>query len=262
MNMYPVPADHEHGNDHVYDPENLEKRMSKLNGKNLAMLGSSITYGYGSGGISFAEMIAARNSCHVHKQAISGTTLAYVPEREDTHPEISYVRQLLDHFGKEEHPDAFVVQLSTNDASKNIPLGDISGSLDENDFDQGTVTGAMEFILAWIRRNFDCPVVFYINAFLDRGYLEHTAAMHPEYPSDTDRAEQNLIVFYEQMIARLYELQEKWHFGIADLWNDDTMRNLPYAQKDTYMNDPIHPMKSGYLFYYVPAIEKALEEML
>ena len=46
-----------------------------LQGKHIVFLGSSVTYGSASGGVSFADFIAARNGCTVTKEAVSGTTL-------------------------------------------------------------------------------------------------------------------------------------------------------------------------------------------
>ncbi len=258
--MYRLPETPEQGNSEMYDPVNLESTRSPLNGKTIAALGSSITYGYGSGGIAFPEMIAKIDDCRVIKQAISGMTLACVPERPETHPEGSYVRQLTEKIDPEEHIDAFIVQLSTNDAQKGIETGVISDSFASSEQDQRTIIGATEFILAYIRERWNCPVVFYINARLDRTYLEHFAAQHPENSIPVDKAYQNLVVNYEEMIRSLYELQKKWHFRIADLWNAEEIMTVSPEIRDRLMNDPIHPKKAGYLFWYVPEIERCLYE--
>ena len=256
--MYRMPETAGMANSEIYDPENLEASSSELSGKTFAALGSSITYGYGSGGIAFPEMIAMTDSCRFIKQAISGMTLAYDPDRPETHPEGSYVRQLLDLIDPSEKIDGFVVQLSTNDAQKGIVTGKISDSFDSEDQDPSTITGAMEFILAYIRETWNCPVVFCINAYLDRAYIEHFANKHPEFPVDPDKACHDLIDSYEEMIGILFELQKKWHFEIADLWNNEEIQNASFEVKDLLMNDVIHPRKAGYLFWYVPEIRKCL----
>ena len=48
---------------------------------------------------------------------------------------------------KNEKFDAFACQLSTNDASKEMPIGELSSSENLEDFDTQTVTGAMEYII-------------------------------------------------------------------------------------------------------------------
>ena len=256
--MYRKPETAEMANSEMYDPENLQTHESELSGKTFAALGSSITYGYGSKAVAFPEMIARMDICRFIKQAISGMTLAYDPSRPETHPEGSYVRQLLDQIDAAEKIDGFVVQLSPNDAQKGIPAGTISDSFEPKDQDPATITGAMEFILAYIKETWNCPVVFYINAYLDRAYIEHFAQTHPEFPVDIEKACHDLLDNYEEMIRILYELQKKWHFEIADLWNNDEIRNASFEEKDLLMNDVIHPRKAGYLFWYVPEIRKCL----
>lgn len=80
----------------------------ELTGKTVIFLGSSVTYGSASGGISFADMMAKELNFHCIKEAVSGTTLADLDET-------SYVSRLkrLDPATK---ADLLICQLSTNDA--------------------------------------------------------------------------------------------------------------------------------------------------
>lgn len=48
---------------------------SPLAGKQIIFLGSSVTYGASSKGVSFADYIGVRNDCEIVKEAVSGTTL-------------------------------------------------------------------------------------------------------------------------------------------------------------------------------------------
>ena len=99
--------------------ENVElKQNSVLNGKTVIFLGSSVTYGYGSMGVSFVDYLEAADGIIPIKEAVSGTTLADRNEK-------SYVSRLK-RINPELKPDAFVCQLSTNDATKGIPLGSVS----------------------------------------------------------------------------------------------------------------------------------------
>ena len=79
-------------------------------GKHLIFLGSSVTYGSASGGVSFADFISRRNGCAITKEAVSGTTL--VDEGEDSY--ISRLKKL----DKSIPADLFICQLSTNDATQ------------------------------------------------------------------------------------------------------------------------------------------------
>ncbi len=177
-------------------------------------LGSSVTYGSATGGRSFVEEIAALYPIAYNKQAISGTTL--VDNGAD-----SYVQRLVSRFDPNVAPDRLIVQLSTNDASQNKPLGTVSSSKNSADFDKTTIIGAMEFIIAYAKETWDCPVAFYTN---------------PKY----DNAN------YEKMIEALYELQEKWDIMIMDFYYYVDMEELPAATLNSYMSDSIHPNATGY----------------
>lgn len=177
-------------------------------------LGSSVTYGSATGGRSFVEEIAALYPIAYNKQAISGTTL--VDNGAD-----SYVQRLVNCFDPTVAPDRLIVQLSTNDASQNKPLGTVSDSKNSADFDQTTVIGAMEFIIAYAKETWDCPVAFYTN---------------PYYNNAT----------YEKMIDALYQLKEKWGIMIFDFYYYMDMEELPAATLSSYMADSIHPNATGY----------------
>ena len=67
---------------------------------------------------SFAEYIAVRNCTYV-KEAVGGTTLA-------DNDKTSYIQRMLHNIDPNAQFDAFICQLSTNDASNAIPLGNCS----------------------------------------------------------------------------------------------------------------------------------------
>lgn len=177
-------------------------------------LGSSVTYGSATGGRSFVEEIAALYPIAYNKQAISGTTLV-------DNGANSYVQRLVSRFDPTIAPDRLIVQLSTNDASQNKPLGAVSDSKNSADFDQTTVIGAMEFIISYAKETWNCPVAFYTN---------------PYYNNAT----------YEKMIDALYDLQEKWGIMIFDFYYYVDMEELPSATLSSYMADSIHPNATGY----------------
>ena len=86
--------------------------------------------------------------------------------------------------------DALVVQLSTNDATRDKPLGEISDSRQREDFDTSTIIGAMEAIIARANERWGCPVIFYTGTWFDNE-------------------------LYGEMVEALYKLQEKW--GIDEI---------------------------------------------
>lgn len=197
-----------------------------LKGKTVIFLGSSVTYGAASLGESFADDLSARLQCNVVKEAVSGTTLS------TTRPN-SYVTRL-DNI-KTRQADLFICQLSTNDASQKKPLGEVTDSERMEDFDTDTVAGAMEYIIAYAKDKWDCPVVFYTN---------------PKYDSDE----------YAAMVELLYEIRDKWGIGVIDLWTE--LPEITEEERALYMADAIHPTRAGYLEWWTPVMEKDIIEMM
>lgn len=214
-----------------YDVDNVGALAdSPLAGKRICYLGSSVTYGARANGVSFVEYLSARNSCEYVKEAVSGTTL--VDENED-----SYIHRMLNNIDSDEKFDAFVCQLSTNDATKKLPLGEISDSRELDSFDTQTIIGAMEYVIVYARQTWDCPVVFYTGT---------------KYESQE----------YQAMVDALLKLQEKYGIGVINLWDDEEMNAVSKREYLRYMYDPIHPTKAGYLDWWVPKMESYLYEYL
>ena len=117
----------------------------ELKDKTVLFLGSSVTYGSASGGVSFADRMAEELHFHCIKEAVSGTTLADLDET-------SYVARL-----KKLDPklavDLLICQLSTNDASQGIPLA--------------KTEDAIRTILEYTKATFGCPVVFYTGTYFE-----------------------------------------------------------------------------------------------
>ncbi len=111
---------------------------------NIIFLGSSVTYGSASGGISFADYLCERNGFTMIKEAVSGTTLADIDEQ-------SYVSRLkaLD----VDECDLFVCQLSTNDANLKLPINEVEEAVD--------------FIIDYVKNKWKCQIAFYTNPRYD-----------------------------------------------------------------------------------------------
>lgn len=205
------------------------KEDSPLKDKTVIFLGSSVTFGYGSFGVSFSDYLEKSDGIVAIKEAVSGTTLVDVKSN-------SYVSRMKT-IDKNIQADAFVCQLSTNDATKKMPLGEISEGFDLEDFDTDTVAGAIEYIIAYAKSTWHCPVVFYTQA---------------KYDSD----------HYGKMVDLLLEIQKKWDITVIDFWNDEEINKLTEEQKEIYLIDHIHPTKAGYKEWWLSEFQETLYELI
>lgn len=224
------------GNLDEYAVENFTTlENSPLQGKTFFWLGSSVTLGSNSLNESMADYIAKKYDCVCIKEAVSGTTLA-------TYKKNSYVERLIAYLNSDDRVDqvdAVIVQLSTNDQYKPESFGVVTANdvRDLSEFDASTTFGAMEYIIATVKENWDCPVFFYANP-----------------PTDYSS--------YMTMVLGLYDIAAKWDIEVIDMFMDVEFLNLPTEeQRDLWMSDKIHPTKAGYRDWWLPKFEEALLEL-
>lgn len=229
-----VPAGTEVPTGYDYTVKKLDEPDSSdpLSGLHIIWIGSSVTYGAQAGGhYSMVDAIQDNHPGTVcEKYAISATTLV--------NDSISSYVNRLKLIPKDKTPDLIVVQLSTNDATTGKPFGEISDSFDLKDFDDTTIAGAIETIIAYAKETFDCPVAFYSGSYCEK----------ENYP---------------EMVELLLQIQEKWGIGVSDLFNNEEMTAIYGTDVyDTYMHDEVHPFRKGYVEWWTPAIEKDLSDFL
>ena len=128
---------------------------------------------------------------------------------------------MLSNWDKNAKVDTLIVQLSTNDVSQNIARGTISDTKNPEDIDNTTTLGAIEYIIAYAKKTWNCEVVFYTN---------------PKYNNAQ----------YKSLVEDLYQIQEKWGIGIVDFYNYKDMDPLSDETLASYMADAIHPNAMGY----------------
>ena len=215
------------GNADEYNMDTVDRlEDNPLEGKRVLFLGSSVTFGSASRQQGIPEYFGARFGCEYTKEAVSGTTLV-------DNGRGSYVQRLINNVDKSKDYDLMICQLSTNDATNNLPLGEISDSKNLEDFDTSTIVGAMEYIICYAKTAWDCDVMFYTGSRYD------------------SRA-------YAKMVEQVLLLEEKWGIEVLDLWNSDEFNNIPTTARKLYMNDDIHPTKAGYRNWWCPEIERQL----
>lgn len=212
------------GNRPEYSLKNAgEVKDSPLSGMHILYLGSSVTNGSASMGLSFADYLSARSSATFVKEAVNGTTLV--------EGDGSYIERLE---AVEGEFDLLICQLSTNDATRGLPLG--TPTLTDNP-DKSTVCGAIEYIILYARERWNCPVVFYTGSY---------------YESEN----------YSAMVDALFEISELYDIGVIDLYTDPEFNDISDSDRALYMADPIHPTRAGYLKWWTPRMEEYLFDFL
>lgn len=219
---------YQYGNARQYSLENQSYNGdSPLSGQTIGFLGSSITYGAFAHGVSFVDYLQVCDGVNVTKSAISGTTLAGTEKD-------GYLQRLKDDFDPQTRWDLFVCQLSTNDTRQGKQLGTISNG---KDFDLETTLGAIEYLSAYVKKTFECPLVFYTCALTQ--------------PNQE----------YEHLIEMTQKLANKDGFQVIDLYHDAGL-NASIAGRKYAMFDEVHPTQEGYLKVWLPVFEKRLIQIL
>ena len=203
-------------------------RAHPLRGKAIAFLGSSVTVGALSLGQACADFLARRCGVLALKEAVSGTTLC-----EDAHDGSSYLERMRT-IPATTHLDAFVCQLSTNDAWKGKPMGAVAAA---GPYDTDTVAGAIQEVVAYARATWHCPVVFYTGTYFESAE-------------------------YAQMVALLAQVSQLMDVPVIDLYHDEEMRAVSPDDYALYMHDPVHPTKAGYGLWWTPKFEETLVRVL
>lgn len=229
--------------------------QGRLAGKTIYWLGSSVTYGHASGGKSMAEFLSESEGCDSVKEAVSGTTM--FTDKFSTMPAAygSYTQRLTStaKFKKDEKVDAFICQISTNDAAGSyfskwgkVTAADVTRP---EQFDLYTTAGAMEYIIAYVEQTWDCPVLFYSGAYFGDGVYDGVNG------SD-----------YAELIKLAYSVVQKWsgiegvEVGIIDMFNDEQFNDIPGEDYDRYMSDAVHPTLEGYEKWWTPYFAEYLVE--
>lgn len=246
----------EDGNNELYHIENVESLgENSLTGKTLYWLGSSVAYGEKADGFSMADYIAKRDGANCVKETVSGTTFA----ENGVKPETCYVDRMLDGaFDPEEKVDAFICQISTNDAIvKNqefkgeMPSVIPAESLESVDYT--TTLGAVQYIIEYVEKTWDCPVYFFSGAYFGD---ENDGIRGNKNPGGSDYAK---YVADVTEIAKAYDALDGYTVKVIDLFNDAEFNAQVSDEDYVYlMHDRIHPRRAGYLVWWTPYFEEFL----
>ena len=215
------------GNDPRYFYCVQHEQDSPLKNKKILFLGSSVTKGMKSLGVSFADMLRRKYDFLMIKDAVNGTLL--VEKGRD-----SYVSRL-EKYTRDSKIDLLVVQLSTNDSHTKDPIQ--TGQRR----DTQSIGGAIIYISEYAHNVLGCPVLFYTCP-----YFENEK--------------------YRKMCDFLHKLEEVGggsrisphaQFYVVDIFRDGGFQSLSPFEFQLCMFDSIHPTQAGY-FRWLPLFEEKL----
>lgn len=214
------------GNSRKYSVNQVETNKGKLYNKKILFLGSSVTFGFGSLGESFVDYLWKKDGVIAIKDAENGTTLV----NQDTYYSgDSYVSRFKEELVSNMKPDAFVLQLSTNDAQKKKELGKFAAG---PDFNLQTIIGSLQFIIETAQREWNCPIVLFTNPYFNSG-------------------------LYAKMVAVAKQITEKYNISLINLYQKADFKNL----SSLYQADYIHPTRAGYYEKWLPVFEAELNKL-
>ncbi len=211
-------------------------RKNKLYGKSLFAAGDSVAFGFGSGGKSYADIIAEKNKMSMKKVAVSGTTFA---KRDGTTNSILEQVQMMDKLY-----DYVLIEGGFNDyfqKDKGVSIGTMPKNMNSSRDDK-TTYGALDSICLWLKQNYPASKILFvvphkimtITGVIDSGF----------YP-------------YLQAIR---DVCEKYSISYADIALKGGCTPFYQEFRDTYFSgDGIHPNLEGYETFYVPRIEAEME---
>lgn len=177
-------------------------------------LGSSVTRGSATDGVSFVEVLSERMGCCCIKNAVDGTTLADIEER-------SYPWRLRS-LPPPEETAHFFIQLSTNDVARGVPIGVVHKGMDRANIDRSTALGGAEDIILFLRSHYRAPITFFTS------WCDNVA--------------------YAKLVGGIYELRKKYSIGVLDFYRFQNMPAIAPSEFASYKADGTHPNAKGYRY--------------
>ena len=213
-------------------------RKNKLYGKSLFAAGDSVAFGFGSGGKSYADIIAEKNKMSMKKVAVSGTTFA---KRDGMTNSILEQVQMMDKLY-----DYVLIEGGFNDyfqKNKGVSIGTMPKNMNSSRDDK-TTYGALDSICLWLKQNYPASKILFV---VPHKIMTITGVIDSE--------------FYPYLQA-IRDVCEKYSIRYADIALKGGCTPFYQEFRDTYFSgDGIHPNLEGYESFYVPVIESEMEMM-
>ena len=211
-------------------------RKNKLYGKSLFVVGDSVAFGFGSGGKSYADIIAEKNKMSMKKVAVSGTTFA---KRDGLTNSILEQVQTMDKMY-----DYVLIEGGFNDyfqKDKGVAIGTMPKNMNSSRDDK-TTYGALDSICLWLKQKYPSSKLLFV--------VPHKIMTNTGVLDDG---------FYPYLQA-IRNVCEKYSISYADIALKGGCTPFYQEFRDTYFSgDGIHPNLEGYESFYVPRIEAEME---
>lgn len=211
-------------------------RKNKLYGKSLFVAGDSVAVGFGSGGKSYADIIAEKNKMSMKKVAVSGTTFA---KRDGVTNSILEQVQMMDRLY-----DYVLIEGGFNDyfqKGKGVAIGTMPKNMNSSRDDK-TTYGALDSICLWLKQKYPSSKLLFV--------VPHKIMTNAGVLDDG---------FYPYLQA-IRNVCEKYSISYVDIALKGGCTPFYQEFRDTYFSgDGIHPNLEGYESFYVPRIEAEME---
>ena len=197
--------------------------------KNIIFFGDSITYGFLTKGYSWAEFIKDNYDFKIVTNAgISDYRVSTYDDKNKwlTDTIISHANEKYDYV---------IMQGGINDVLYNTPLGEISNSKSENDFDVNTFAGGFESYIYNAKKYFKDAKIGYIITYYTPNY--------------TERGQKWSYDDYNKYIMMTKKILDKWNIKYLDLFNEE-YSNILKVNTKTYLPDDLHLNYEGYKIIY------------
>ena len=197
--------------------------------KNIIFFGDSITYGFLTKGYSWAEFIKDNYDFNIVINAgISDYRVSTYDDKNKwlTDTIISHANEKYDYV---------IMQGGINDVLYNTPLGEISNSKSENDFDVNTFAGGFESYIYNAKKYFKDAKIGYIITYYTPNYTER--GLKWSYDD------------YNKYVMMTKKILDKWNIKYLDLF-DEEYSNILKVNTKTYLPDNLHLNYEGYKIIY------------
>ncbi len=227
--------------------------MSGFGGKNLLLLGDSIMYGSGNGGVGVGEYLSADLGFNLIKYCVGGARVGY---REGKSWVIEQVKNAISQGVK---ADYIVLDGFTNDCCRSsdgvhdVPLGEIAEgyecfdifAVEKNDTN---FSNCLENVFAALKKYYPKAKILFVR---------------PHKMGKRDKTSQKI---YGE---RAVEICRKWSVEVADIYSESALDTFLTEHRDAYtfdsynqgFGDCTHPNAECYKKFYMPIIERKIKEL-